>query len=406
MKSVEDIDQKGLCIGCGICQSIAGNNNISLSFGKDGFFHPEIKGDGNKQWNIIKSVCPGIEVKLDTQCSSKYEKLWGPFKNIFLGSACDEQLRWKASSGGGLSAILISLLEKRIVSKIVQTGTNPANPLENITVVSTNTTDVSNCAGSRYSPSTPLINIKKILHECEDKIVFVGRPCDISAIKSYLKIFPEEKKKVYMLISFFCAGTPSFCATENLLEKMGAPKNNLKDFWYRGRGWPGKSTAIDSNNKQYSMLYQQSWGKILNTKLHFRCKICADGIGSLADLVFADGWEIKNGCPCFEEKDGQNLIISRTENGDKILQDAIENNYIKIKQIEINKIQLIQPSQFYKKKIIGARIMALRMTGLVYPKFKGFNIIHNSLRVNPIVFLKNLLGSLYRRFKQIRKMNN
>ena len=41
INSLSDITENGLCIGCGICQSIAGNENISISMTEKGRLEPK-----------------------------------------------------------------------------------------------------------------------------------------------------------------------------------------------------------------------------------------------------------------------------------------------------------------------------------------------------------------------------
>lgn len=57
------------------------------------------------------------------------------------------------------------------------------------------------------------------------------------------------------------------------------------------------------------MTYNDSWGKILGRELGFRCKICPDGIGMLADISSGDSWNTKDGYPDFTEGDGKTFVL-------------------------------------------------------------------------------------------------
>ena len=51
INNLEDIVKNGLCIGCGICQSITGKNSIEISLSSKGRLEPkEVKK--NTIWNI------------------------------------------------------------------------------------------------------------------------------------------------------------------------------------------------------------------------------------------------------------------------------------------------------------------------------------------------------------------
>ena len=47
--------------------------------------------------------------------------------------------------------------------------------------------------------------------------------------------------------------------------------------------------------------------------IQYRCKICPDAIGELADVSCPDGWVMENGKPVHKEAPGQNVFVARTE---------------------------------------------------------------------------------------------
>ncbi len=400
MKSTKAIDQKKLCIGCGICTSFSKDVSAEMVEGVDGFLHPKIKPEYDN-WNELEEICPGVQCKADFKLEKYEEKIWGPIKECFLGYAESEEIRWLGSSGGGISAFLIYLLEKQIVEAIVQIGPQKNNPLRTATYVNFTREDVLRCASSRYCPTSPLSSIKEILSGKKYKIAFVGRPCDVMALRHYLRLHPEYKNKVKFLISFFCASVPSYNATDILLQKINSNPEEVIDFWYRGKGWPGYATAVTKTEEKKILSYEKSWGDILSKHAHFRCKICPDGIGIFSDVTFADAWEIKEGKPVFDEREGRNVIMIRTAEGEEAVNGAINAGYIGKKEFAIRDLSLMQPSQLMKRKNVGARILALRFCGFQYPNCKGLPIYRN-LRYSSIAqIFKNFAGALRRSlFKQ------
>ena len=64
------------------------------------------------------------------------------------------------------------------------------------------------------------------------------------------------------------------------------------------------------------MSYDESWGGVLGPATHWRCKLCADGVGESADVVAADLWRVdERGYPVFTEGPGSSALIARTERG-------------------------------------------------------------------------------------------
>ena len=173
----------------------------------------------------------------------------------------------------------------------------------------------------------------------------------------------------------------------------------IRNLVYRGNGWPGYFSFMDKNGISYQKTYNDSWGKKLNRYLNFRCKICPDGIGLQADIAVGDAWETKNGYPDFSEKEGHSLIIARTAIGEKLLHDAIKDQAIVCNDLALDKIQMMQPYQFARRKRVAARVTALNIfKRRSVVNFKNLSIYKNIFQVSPIILLKEFIGT-YKRIK-------
>ena len=61
INNLSDIVNNGLCIGCGICQSITGKDSIEISMSSKGRLEPhELKKIPSEKFNKILNVCPGV----------------------------------------------------------------------------------------------------------------------------------------------------------------------------------------------------------------------------------------------------------------------------------------------------------------------------------------------------------
>jgi coenzyme F420 hydrogenase subunit beta len=62
--SPEQIVTQGFCLGCGLCQSIAGPNNIRLTMKAEGGERPAVVGTiDDATLGLINAVCPGIRAE-------------------------------------------------------------------------------------------------------------------------------------------------------------------------------------------------------------------------------------------------------------------------------------------------------------------------------------------------------
>jgi coenzyme F420 hydrogenase subunit beta len=259
--------------------------------------------------------------------------------------------------------------------------------------------DVLKNASSRYAPALVLHNISEILSETNEKFVFVGKPCDITAIKNYLERYPQYKSKIYYYISIFCAGIPSYNATEILLKNAEKETEPLC-VKYRGDGWPGNFEAQYQDGYIFRKSYNESWGQVLGKNIHFRCKICPDGIGLFADIVAADSWETKDGYPDFEEKEGKSFVISRNAQGEELLKNAINSNYIKVEELNINDIKYIQPYQYRKRYEVGFRILGIQLCTFFSLRFLNFRLVNRMSQYNYLKGIKIVLGTIKRHIQK------
>lgn len=395
LNAIEDVVNSDLCIGCGLCQAILGQEIISINLSADGFLVPTVHGDYSNSWKMIKRVCPGIRVErplTSNRLNQRRDKIWGSLYGIEIGHAVDDETRRIGSSGGAISAILCYMLDTNMVDYVLQVGVNQLNPLVNEVHINRDRQGVLRCAGSRYSPSAPLLDFTRIVDLHKGNLAVVGRPCDISALRTYLATQPHISDRVICLITFFCAGTSSMQGTEALLTRMGASRNDIREFRYRGNGWPGKTRAVMQNGDSFELDYDIAWGTVLNQYLHFRCKICPDGIGESGDITCADGWYLSEGRPSFEESPhelGRSIIVSRTPSGAVIVQNAVQSRYLETEPFELSNLAAIQPYQARRRKEIASRLSAMLVVGANAPSFPGFDLLSNALQLS---FKDNWLG--------------
>lgn len=373
------------CTGCGLCKAVGFSE---LHRDKKGFFHPQKEDELNK-------ICPASGI----QCSLlDKNNIWGRNKGVYLGWTNDKELRDKASSGGIISQVACYLLENKYVDYVIQIGANKKNQTETELYFSKTIEEVKSHCGSRYSISSPLIDIDKI--DCSKKYAFIGKPCDVTALHNYLECTPQLRESIRYVLSFFCMGVPSEQAQEKLLHELGC--NECDSLTYRGNGWPGFTTAVDKNGKRYQMDYNSSWGKILGRDLMTACKYCIDGIGELADISCGDAWYLTdNNKPDFSEHEGRNVIFARTTIGQELLMKMKEKGQITIHEYDNyqEELPLIQTSQFNRRRDMLPRIMAMKVMLRPVPDYPVELLKSYSSGVKFKHKLKTFMGSCKRILK-------
>ena len=395
-KALKRVRRGNLCSGCGGCALIA-PGKIAMTYETPGYLRPTQKSALTAAENErIARICPGLRQEVLASDKQHDDVLWGPYISMHTGHAVNPRLRHSASSGGVLSAILTHLLETDQVDGVIQNFAAQDLPIGNVTRLSRTAASVLQAAGSRYAPSAPLEELHRHINS-KQRFAFVGKPCDVAALRALAKEDERINARIPVMLSFFCAGVPSLSGGEAVLEKMGTSLDKISTFRFRGNGWPGKATATLIDGSTLEMSYHDSWGKVLSRHVQHRCKICADGTGAAADLVCADAWECdEQGYPLFEEQEGTSLIVARTPLGATLLAKAKDAKKISLESFDSSRLTRMQPGQFGRRRVLFARLSGLRILGKPVPKYIGLHIMSAARLGTVRGNLKNFLGMVRR----------
>ncbi|WP_454910974.1 Coenzyme F420 hydrogenase/dehydrogenase, beta subunit C-terminal domain [Stutzerimonas chloritidismutans] len=407
--SLNRVLNNDLCSGCGMCSSVADDDAIKMRLSGDGYHRPVLNSQyqnkpvANAQTSAaFAKSCPALNLDIRPYKSENYHPIWGEILDTLKGYAADNEIRQAGSSGGVISALAQYCLENKLVDGVIQIQASQSDPLENVATISRSRQNVIASSGSRYAPASPGEALKWVAMSTE-KYLFIGKPCDVAAVRQMQQHNPRLKENIPYIVSFMCAGTPSLQGTEQVLDKLEVKRSDVTAFRYRGDGWPGLTKATLKNGDERTMTYNDSWGKVLNRHLQTRCKICPDGIGEFADIVCADGWEgDEKGYPSFEEREGNSLILVRTAKGRELFRNAEAAGVVKAEAFDTGSIFSIQPFQYYRRTTILPRLLAMKLLLLKTPTYKGFELGKGVKEIGFYQSFKAFTGLLVRR-KKIKK---
>lgn len=389
-----------LCTGCGLCAALA-PDAIRMENLPPGYARPvQTGGVTAEAERAIADSCPGAVVA-EWGGAPNIHPYWGPWRQVLTGAATDPDVRFEGSSGGAISAILIHALESGLVDRVLHIAADPQDPTRNVTAISRTPQEVVARAGSRYTSSSPMAAIEAALSE-GGTLAFVGKPCDASALRRLARTDPRVERHVPLVISFFCGGIPSHAGVGRILEALAVAPDDVTDFRYRGRGWPGACVARTAD-RSAEMSYADSWGGYLSKEVQFRCKICPDAVGGVADIACADAWYGDDaGYPSFDEQEGRSLIVARTEAGERLLADALSAGRVTVSPLAVEEIDKMQPAQARRKRVVLARVASLPFAAQPRPRMAGLSVVEAARRATLRETAQNLLGTLRRTLKGTR----
>lgn len=357
-----------------------------------GFLRP-VTVDGSPPEAL--SSCPGLGSNVKAS-AGVWHPIWGEIRQAFVGWANDPEIRYSGSSGGAVTGICGDLIEVGRVDAVLHCGAADDDPTRTEPKVSGNTTELMIRAGSRYAPSSTLSQLSGLL-ETGLRYVVVGKPCEIAALAEARRENSDLARVFPVLVSFFCAGVPSQHATASIIKKLGAKRDEIDDFRYRGNGWPGLTKVTFRDGTEASMRYSESWGALLSPHLQTRCKLCADGVGMAADIVCADAWEVDaRGYPVFEERPGESVILSRTALGDEILEQVRQNGALTLSSFDLSRLDAMQPGQVKRRRAVLARLIGRMLALKQTPRFIGHGLIAAMRGSSLRTFCREGAGSFYR----------
>jgi coenzyme F420 hydrogenase subunit beta len=384
---IAEIVAGGLCMGCGLCRSMAADR-ITMLMTPEGRLRPVQNGAiDDPMLQQINATCPGVRVTgADSdrlQPGTPTDLMWGPAARLAIGYASDPQIRYQGSTGGILTALSCFLLETKRVKFVLHVAASRSQPMRSEPRLSFDVRSVIEGAGSRYGPVAPLADFDAILARGEP-FALVAKPCDITAVRNLAKQDARVDGNMRYALTFLCGGASDLTKSEEVLQSFGIEEDQLSLFRYRGFGNPGPTRAETKDGLAFDISYQEMWEDESKWMIQPRCKICADPIGEAADLVASDVWP--GGGPTGEDA-GFNGIIARTERGVELFESARAAGAIAIeREIGFRDFDVFQPHQVRKRRAIWARYAGMKAAGRPTPDAQDLRLTEigrgNSLAEN------------------------
>jgi len=396
IRTLKDVVDWGLCTGCGACHYACRKGAVKLVNIPAIGIRPQFTATGCAGCTECLSICPGYQVNGTLSQNGAYSRRdgfdeIGPVLEVWEGYASDPAIRHKGSSGGVLTALAVYCLEQEGVKGILHTASAPGEPLKNVTVMSSTREEVLSRAGSRYAPAAPCSGLDRI-EESDGPCVFIGKPCDAAAVTMLRQQRPELAEKVGLVLTFFCAGTPSTNGTLDLLKSIDVSVDDVSTVNYRGEGWPGQfRVGFGPGSQQKSLSYEESWARLTGYR-PLRCNLCPDGLGRVADISCGDAWHAYNG----DGGPGKSLVLVRTAKGREILRRAIAAGYVTLTQANVETVKSAQPGLLQRRRELFGRLLALRLMMIPTPRFSNFSLFRSWMQLPIGRRMRTVVGTLRR----------
>jgi len=327
---VDKVISQGICVKCGVC--------VNLCPYFDYFDGRIVVTDDchAETWRCLQ-ICPRADydgTSLDKEGAAQQEKSEiGPFREIFIAQAKDEEIRGKAQYGGFVSSLLIYALEERLVRATILTdkgdGISPSG------LIARDRADILKCAGSRYTGAGGLAAFNRAIKDDGQRLAVVGLPCQMEALGRMRRMNPdgeERESRVSLKIGLFCTWALDYRKLHNYLKTMGI-------------GSPIQKYDIPPPPAQiFQIQTEHGWQDFplddLRPLIQEGCTLCEDMTAESADISVGT----------VEGMEGWNTVVVRSERGAQLLKGFIEAGHLEIRELPEENLAHLKEASINKRK--------------------------------------------------------
>jgi coenzyme F420-reducing hydrogenase beta subunit len=337
------------CSSCGLCVVLCSHKAIAFDFDNEGFYKPIVNEKCTDCGTCIKVCYKYLDNKNTFENAFKYKPVyaaWSKMRDVVL-----------SSSSGGVGYELTNYFFENGY-KICSCVFDAPNDRCKHIIAGTND-DLEAIKTSKYLQSYTVDAFSQF--KKDEKYLVIGTPCQIYGLRKYIQLKKWEDN--FVLVDFFCHGTPSF----NLWKKYRQYLKNSKNF-DRLAAVNFRAKNLESKWHSYAISIQDSSGRkfvknrafsedlffkffLNNSCLNdacYQCKLRLDYCA--ADIRIADFWGKK-----YENNDdGVSLVITNTEKGNTVWEEI--KHLLVVESCSFNELQQSQGTRFIpvniKRKVI------------------------------------------------------
>lgn len=307
-----EIENKTDCCGCQACGDICHAEAISFHSDHEGFWYPEVDRNKCTDCHLCEKICPVLNIDALKHHNKSAPKVFGGYNK-------DIVIRFDSTSGGVFSLLAQAMYkQKGYVSGAIYT-----DEFKVVNFISDDKKDLRRLRSSKYVQSNAEGLYKRIksLLESGEKVLACGSPCQMAALRSFLRKDYEN----LIIVDFLCRATNSPKVFEKYKEslesrygsKIVAIKDKNKDH-----GWHSLARKVTFENGQvyYGEGHEDDYRRGYHANVFERpsCYECKfKGVPRISDITLGDFWGIGSVDPSLEQNLGTSLVMINSGKGEK-----------------------------------------------------------------------------------------
>lgn len=302
------------CYGCGLCKDVCPKNAITMQADKEGFVYPVIDKEKCINCGLCSKLCIYHNYRINEESRE--------FPEVYAMVNKNKVILKNSSSGG----IFTSLYKYVLKKKGYVVGVKYDKDMTPVYDITNKEKECEKFRGSKYVSALTNDIRQKVKEKLEEKklVLFTGNPCQIAALRTYLKKDYEN----LILVDIICHGTPSLKIFKQYINYLEEKYNSkVIDFKFRGkkRNFDGSMIYVTFKNGKtieepatYNNYNRNFLSNYISRKSCYNCEFVNDN--KITDLTIGDYWGIENYFSKFakQNREGISVLKINTEKGKEI----------------------------------------------------------------------------------------
>jgi len=385
LRSLAQIVENDLCHRCGSCVGICPTNVL----GTDDEEFPIVKNlSACTDCDLCVKVCPGDEFNYPQFAKEMFgevpdvKDVYGSFVSGYLSHASDEKVRNLSTSGGFVSALLMSLLEQGEIDGALVISADPETKFKGIPKIARTKEEIFAATKSKYA-IVPTNAALKEIREVPGRYAMVGLPCQIHGYHKAKELDKRIKDRVVLTIGLLCHAAIEHDPLKILFNNLGEDKEKVERFIYRVEKHPGSSYAVMNDGRYVPVLfpkaknYQPTAIEMMNILYRLytpaRCMTCYDSMVEFADIAVGDPW-MPTPSENLDFYQGFSYLVTRSDRGERLLHKARSGGHINLLKLSEAAARTSNLAMGTEKRRRAFRLLETRRRhGLPVPNY-GFTV--------------------------------
>lgn len=331
-----EVTAQRICCLCGTCAAFC--DKIKINEGEGGRKEPRFIENYDTVCGLCYAFCPRtflplpeIERRIFGEERKREGDILGVYRSAHVVRSKKADTIKRGQDGGAVTSLLAYALDEGLIDcAVITTADNQWKP---VTKVARTYEELKEGAGTKYTLYPSVIGVREAIEGGCEKIGFVGLPCQVQGLR---KVQTAEQpydvgiEKVQLVIGLFCMEN----FTEALLDFVvkqcaGGSLEDVSKFGIKG------DDLLVSEKETFSIPLDE-----IKSYVGEGCLVCMDYTSELADISVGS----------VGSEEGWSTVFARTEIGERVVQGAVEKEYIEVMNIEKNGLESIRRLSKRKKK--------------------------------------------------------